>query len=153
MRHKQTAISLLEILLCIAIMASIGMMAVRYFMITSQNAKVTHAITQIKTLTKASYEWLQAQRQADFKGYGNTGITLQKLIDAGLITKAVERRNPWGGLITVQPARDASYVRITLYGLPRLACLHLSRQLKSINHSTAKNQCPAQHSNRFEGAF
>ncbi|MCB1828573.1 MAG: prepilin-type N-terminal cleavage/methylation domain-containing protein, partial [Coxiellaceae bacterium] len=75
MTRNEKGISLLEMLLVLAIGAAIIMAAVRYFTITNRNARVTQAISQIKMLTKASYEWLSEQKQQDFSSV-NGGVTV-----------------------------------------------------------------------------
>ena len=63
MMRKNYGVTLLEMLLVLTIGAAIIMTAVRYFSVTRRDLNVTRAISQIQSLTKASYEWLNAQKQ------------------------------------------------------------------------------------------
>ena len=150
--HK--GISLLESILALTIVASITMMAVRYYMVTIRDTRVNHAITQIKNLTKNSYTWLQSQHQANFSGQTGAGnISLQKLITDQLANQKIDAINPWGGSIEVAPGSDPTYVQITLNNIPQPACKNLNRQLRYINHSVTKESCSNKSSNQFIGEF
>lgn len=151
-RHR--GISLLESILALTIIASISMMAVRYYMVTIRDTRVNHAITLIKKLTKSSYTWLQNQHQADFTGQtDNDKISLQKLITDQLANQKTDSINPWGGTVSLTPATDATYVKITLNNIPQPACKNLTQQLHYINHSTAQETCAKKSSNQFIGEF
>ncbi len=154
-RHPLYAISLLECLLSIVIIASISMMAVRYYIVTTRDMRVSHAISQIKRITSASYEWLQAQNQANFSADdGGQAITLQQLVDDQLIKTQNDTVAPWGGPIAVAPADDnPAYVKITLNAVPQLACRNLTQQLKYINKEKSLNTCMDKKNNAFIGEF
>ena|SRR3990167_9503787 len=132
MIKKIVGITLLEVVLVLAVVASILLLTVRYFMMTSSHENVNRAMTQIQTLTKASYEWLQIQRQADFAS-GNA-IDITQLQQAGLIS-AVDRVDPWGGNIVISPADDANYVRINMADVPQKACKNLRQRMNAIAHA------------------
>lgn len=132
---RQLGISLLEVLLVLVIVASILLMAVRYFSVSVRNTRVATSVRQIQFLTRASYEWLQTQKQENFSDDPNgTTISLQKLIDAGLVTPddKGEYLDSWGGNIIVAPGKDARFVKITFENLPGHACAQLRRQLTPI---------------------
>lgn len=154
MQYYKKAISLLEILLALIIIASITMMAVRYFIITSRDAKITHAIRQVKTLTRASYAWLDAQRQADFSDKdGGTAVSTSALLEAQLIDSPQDTTDPWGGAIEVAPGSNPSYVKIELGQLPEKDCRNLTQQLKYINHAKEESNCHTGDQNIFIGEF
>ena len=146
-------ISLLEMLLVITIGTAIIMTAVRYFNVTSRDMRVTQAIGQIKTLTSASYEWLQAQKQDNFSNKdGGTEISMQQLIDTGLIDNSeTTTKDPWAGTITVEPGSDPTRIKIVLDQLPKKACKNLARRLDSIS-KISMPPC-AGVSNEYSGEF
>lgn len=153
---KNLGISLLECLLAITLIASITMLAVRYYIITLRNTHVSQAIAQVNRLTSASYEWLRIQNQSDFSGEDTgTSITIQLLLDAELIKPNTDTIDPWGGAITITPGiTDPSYVAITLSNIPQQDCLNLTQQLQYINHSQTTNTCgAASTANQFTGEF
>lgn len=152
---KNLGISLLECLLAITLIASITMMAVRYYMITLRSMHVSQAIAQVNRLTGASYEWLRLQNQTDFSGE-DTGeaISIQLLLNAELIHLNTDTIDPWGGNITITPGlTDTSYVAITLPNIPQKDCLNLTQQLQYINHNQTANSCTDPASNQFTGEF
>lgn len=154
MQTKQKAISLLEILLALVVIASISMMAVRYFIITSRDAKVSQAIRQVKMLTHASYAWLDAQKQSDFDDSdGGTAISISELLDAQLIESPHDTTDPWGGEIEVTAGDDPSYVKIEMSSIPSEDCKNLTQQLKYINHSGQSISCDSDDNNTFIGEF
>lgn len=130
-------ISLLELLLVMSLGAVILVMAVRYFQLSSRNSKVEMAVKTVQSMSHVSYEWLQAQRQENFSSSPNgSAISLQALIDAGLIQNtARDTLDPWGGAISVGPGTNASYVKISLAGLPQVVCRNLKQQLNSVTRS------------------
>lgn len=153
MTRNEKGISLLEMLLVLAIGAAIIMAAVRYFTITNRNARVTQAISQIKMLTKASYEWLSEQKQQDFSSVnGGVTVSLQQLIDANLIKDTEHnKKDPWGGDISIAAGSDPSRVRITLSHLPQKACKNLARRLDNVSQTTIP-PCSAPVNN-YSGEF
>lgn len=149
------AISLLECLLSIIVIASIAMMAVRYYIVTTRSMHVSQAISQIKRITDASYEWLQMQKQANFSSQGGGyAITIQQLINDQLLTAKRDTVTPWGGTINVAPAGDnPSFVKITLNNVPQSACRNITQQLKYINKAQSANACGNKNNNIFVGEF
>ncbi len=148
------AISLLECLLSIIVIASISTMAVRYYMITIRDMRVSHAISQIKRITDASYEWLQMQKQADFSATSNgVMINLQALVSNELLTDPHDTVAPWGGKIDVAPGDNPSYIKIILNDIPQLACRNLTQQLLYINKDKTDNVCSDAKNNTFIGEF
>jgi type II secretory pathway pseudopilin PulG len=153
MMNKSRGISLLETLLALAIGAAIILAAVRYFSITHRSLNVTHAIQQIQSLDKASYEWLSAQKQENFGDTdGGEKVSMQALTDAGLVEdKDSATKDPWGKDISITPGSDAENVKITLPNVPAKSCKNLSRRLENIS----KSKKPSCNSNRndYTGEF
>jgi len=156
MKRTSQGISLLEVLLSIVVGASIIMAGVHYYAVVNRGSQVSHAISQVRTLTKASYHWLNAQAQDNF-ACDNTrdncsSISLQSLIDAGLITNTdMNTKDPWGGDITISPGTDPTYVNITMASVPNLACKQLAQKLRNVSHAGAPT-CD-QALNSFTGEF
>lgn len=154
---KQKGISLLEALLALVIASIIITLALRYFSITIRDMRVTQAVNQVRSLVKKSYDWLGAQKQADFNDYPKgTKISLQILINAGLIQTDNNGNyfNPWGGDVLLAPGSDPSYVHISLTRIPLKDCLNLTQRLQSINHmANQTNTCTDNINNTYEGEF
>lgn len=153
MMRKMAGLSMLEMLLVITIGAAIIVASIRYFGVTSRNLRVTHAIQQIQILTKASYEWLQAQKQDDFSSAdGGIPVSLHALMNAGLIqNKDKNKKDPWAGAIKVQPGSDPTRVKITLSGLPQKDCKNLAERLDTVSQITMPN-CSSNYNN-YTGEF
>lgn len=138
--YKQKGLTLLEVILAITIGVVIITYSIRYFMTVEFNYKVERTIKQIQVLAKASYQWLQMQRQADF-GSGSTAIDNSKLQAVGLITKA-DLVDPWGGTIVLQPGENPQYIKITLSGIPKSSCLNLWQKMRTVaRFQSDKNAC------------
>lgn len=134
--NKQTGISLLEVLLAVAIGATIITMSVRYFTVTQRNSHVLQAMQQIKLIAHSSYAWLSEQKQPNFSDSpSGTNISRDLLVEAKLLPENTQY-NPWGGDITLAPStRDPSYITITMSGLPNgFACQNLKHRLQNIAH-------------------
>lgn len=137
--RKITGITLLEVVLVLAIIGLILTLTVRYFNVASTSEQVNQAMTEIQTITKASYQWLQVQRQADFAS-GNP-IDINKLQQAGLID-ATQITDPWGGAITVEPGTsDSNLVHISLPNVSEKICKNLKTRMSGVtNHQDCSNQ-------------
>lgn len=154
MNRKVNGISLLEILLVLAIIATITTMSVRFFLISKRSMRVEQAMTQIKNLSQASYQWLQGQRQENFSGSASgAGISIDKLIQAGFVQKK-EVTDPWGGEYKVEPGSDNQFVKISVTKVSQMACVNLRRQLKNVtrNH-TVMIKCASKGNNTYSGEF
>jgi len=135
MMRKSRGLTLLETLLVLSIGAAIILVAVRYFAVTHRSLNVTHAVQQIQSLTKASYEWLETQKQENFGNEDHgTLISMQALIDAGLIDNThSDTKDPWGKDIRIEPGTDPSRVKITMPNIPELPCKNLARRLENVS--------------------
>ena len=138
MKCTVKGISLLEVMLSLVIGTSIIVAGVRYYAVVNRGTQVDHAISQIRSLTSASYQWLQAQSQENFSCDETdtcTAISLQSLIDAGLISsQEIDTKDPWGGDITLSPGADPTYVNISFTNVPLFACKQLSQKLQTVSH-------------------
>lgn len=141
----QRGLSLLEVLLSISIIAILIVMSVRLFSIAMLNTRVAESISQLKRLTRASYQWLETQSQQDFSNAnGGTKITVNKLTSANLIS-AQDGTTPWGGTVTIKPnPNDKTQVRIIFANVPAHACKNLGREMENVAISaTTPAQCNA----------
>lgn len=129
MKSNQKGISLLEVSLSIGIATIILLLAVYLFKETQSDTQVTKSVTLLQKISRASYEWLQAQNQLDFcnsktdppksladcqnpvslSNTRNTGLIDNDLItpfdtcsSSSGSTKCL--LTPWGTQITVEPA-------------------------------------------------
>lgn len=140
---RQLGMTLLEIILVLAAVGIVLTLALRFFVVVNTNLKLTRAVTQIQTLTKASEQWLQAQRQLNYEGAASgSAISTAKLETAGLIT-AGDTKNPWGGDILISPSSvNPSYVNLTMKDVPQKACFNLISRMKTIAFQQAnRNTC------------
>lgn len=133
---KNLGISLLEILLVLATIGVVLILTLRYFTLTTQNENISQTVNQIQSLTKASYQWLQIQRQADFSS--SNAIDINKLQQAQLID-GIETKDAWGGDVTLAPSADGNYVHIALDQIPEKACRNLRQKMKTIAHAQTEN--------------
>lgn len=139
--RKQKGNTLLEVLLVLAVSSVLLTLAVRYFNTVDLNRQVTEAISKIDIISRASYEWLSAERQGDFSLISNDG-----LITLGLVSEA-DMMSPWGGPIAVSGGDDLQHVKISLNGLGPAGCQNLHRHLLNIAYAESPvDQCT-------EGAF
>lgn len=96
------AISLVELLLVLAVIAAITLMSLKLYVNARTNAKVAQIVAQINKLTEASYRWLDMQNQENFCGTKpvpkidecNNPVNRTKLIQAGLARDS-DFRSPW----------------------------------------------------------
>jgi prepilin-type N-terminal cleavage/methylation domain-containing protein len=132
--NKQSGNSLLEILLVLAVSGVLVTLALRYFTVVDLNMRVARAISQIDMVSRASYEWLEYQRAANF-----AEISTQSLLDAHLIAEE-DLKSPWGGEIQVLAGDDLSHVKIKLSGISAYGCQDLTRHLQSVAYSEALSQ-------------
>lgn len=154
MMRKNRGLTLLETLLVLAIGGAIIMAAVRYFSVVHRDLNVTHAITQIQSFTKASYEWLNSQKQENFSADNNgTPISLQALIDTDLVKQSDDHKDPWGKMIIIAPGTDPNYVRITLSNVPKESCKNLTRRLDGVSKSKAESSACSGKYNQYSGEF
>lgn len=127
--EQQRGNSLLEILLVITVSSVIIILAVRYFTVVDLNMRVARAISQIDVISRASYEWLEYEREADF-----SKISAAALEQSGLL-KGRDFKNPWGGAVEVMPGSDNKHVKIRLSNISIYGCQNLSRHLQAIAFS------------------
>lgn len=149
MRKKSLGISLLEVLLAVVIIGLIITLSIRYFLVAQRGLRIEQSIASIKEITQASYQWLQQQRQGDFKS--PKAISIDDLVSIGLIQTQMTK-DSWGGLITVEPGQNEEYVKITLNNIPKVDCLGLARQIQAIAKNTDDNSCK-EISNTVSGEF
>jgi len=146
-QKSQKGLGLLEVLLVIAITATILVMATRFFVVANDNLQVSQSITQIDKITKASYKWLAMHRMSDFST--DDGVTMSDLVDSGLLTKRDER-SPWGGEVTVEAGTDPSHVLVTFLNVSQGNCKSLSQRLSSVAHTeTLQEACEGTYAGEF----
>lgn len=157
---RTLAFTLLEMLLVLTIASAILIMATRYFTISMRNMRVTQAISDIKSITKASYEWLQTQKQENFSSNPNgTDITMEQLIEYKLIQPNNKNQpqsyyDPWGGEIEIGPGSDPSHVYILMKNIPKMACLNLVRKTRSLmENNSILPACDKDKNNNYYGVF
>ena len=160
----QKGISLLELIFAILVVTTVIFMATRYVKVGQEGANVARAITQIRTVTEASYDWLRAQHnfcgQSNFAG--NTclnpagQISMKKLVATKLLPSEYNNNDisPWRSELTVAP-EGIDAIKITIQDVPETACLTLEGRLKSDKQNKTKVRCimTDNRKGRFEGVF
>ena len=126
---KQLGNSVLEVLLIITVSLLMVVLAIRYFTVVDFNRRVAQVLSQIDTLSKASYQWLERSGSENFRT-----IALNKLVQGGYVTQA-EVKSPWGAVFSVKPASDERHVTIMIDHLPKAACLHLYKYLSDVAYT------------------
>ncbi len=113
---KQLGISLLEVLLSLSVITIVLIMASRYFFITSNNTKLSNAISQVGGLVAAAHNW---------KGIkiSFAGLSMQTLYDDGQLEhfpglddsapSHISVYDLWGNHFNIAPAA-ANKASITL---------------------------------------
>ncbi len=119
---KALGIGLLEMLLVLVVIASILLMAVRYFGQASESVKVDKAVNILRDVTKGSFEWLKGN--PDF-----TNISLDAL--KGYVTSNCSKgdpcvNDPWGGTVKVRQGPTDQQITIILPKAPIRACNNIN---------------------------
>src|SRR3990167_893341 len=125
-KSLQQGFNLLELMLALLVVAAITFTSIRYFFTANQQARVTQAVSQIDTLVKASYEWVQGKDNF-------SGITVKDLVAAGYLPSSFEQtvNNPWKGSIEIRASSsDLHRLLITLSNVPYNACGGLMEKLQ-----------------------
>lgn len=126
---KQFGNSVLEVLLIITVSMLMVVLAIRYFTVVDFNRRVAQVLSQIDTISKASYQWLDRSGSENFRM-----IALNKLVQGGYISQA-DVKSPWGAIFSVKPASDGQHVTIMIDHLPKAACLHLRKYLSDVAYT------------------
>ncbi len=107
----QIGISLLELLLTLAITATILVASMRFFGVANENAKVSNAVTMIHEISDASFKWYESHPQFD-----TTKFTLANLVAMQLLPnkyKEPDNLNPWGGSVAIEGSGEHFNVSMT----------------------------------------
>lgn len=122
-RNNCRGIGLLELMLSLIIIASVLLMATRYFIQASAANKVTETTQIIGTLVDASFKWLEAE--PDFKN-----LDLNKLVEAKLLPEDWrDKKDPWGGSIKISPyggSQNYQTIEVMISGAPKTACENIN---------------------------
>lgn len=122
-RNKYCGIGLLELMLSLAIIASVLLMATRYFIQANAANKVAETTQIIGTLVKASFQWLEAE--PDFKN-----LDLNKLVEAKLLPEDWrDKKDPWGKLIKISHyagGEDFQTIEVVIPGATKTACENIN---------------------------
>ena len=124
--QKNRGVTLMELMLALVVIAVLLFLAVRYYTVAREGAKVAQAISRIDMAVNASYKWLEGMNQTGFRT-----INADKLVDKGLLLKQ-DIKNPWIGTdMSIGPyAVDSDHVSIEYLGIPKTACQSLAAKLK-----------------------
>lgn len=127
-------VSLIEILLVLAIAATIVAGCLMYYSQTVLATKTAQTVSLIESINKAGYEWLQMPDEngskADF-----SNLTLNELADHHLLSCENQSCsvNPWGGSVTVGPNdKNPKMMEIIIKNISSQACSRLTEHMKNI---------------------
>lgn len=124
MLRKNKAITLLELMLSLAIIAIILVMATRYYDIVHSSEQTGDASAMIQAIRAGSQRWLLSNENF-------TGISVPAMQNLNLLPTTFGT-NPWGGTIKVDPApNDTSKIQINLTNIPAAACENLSARFST----------------------
>ncbi|MDF2867207.1 MAG: hypothetical protein K0S11_677 [Gammaproteobacteria bacterium] len=114
----QTGISLLELMLALAITASIMVASMRFFGIANENAKVNNAVTIIREITDASFKWYESNPQFDTTNFKLENLVKMQLLPAKYTNPA--NINPWGDAVDIEGLGDN--FKVIMANVPIKSC-------------------------------
>ena len=124
--HNSLGISLLELMLALIIISTIIFSGIRFFRVARESERVTAAVSQVRQVAKASYQWLAGN--TDF-----SSVSIQALVSAGLLPTNFSdgtKANPWSGIISVSASSaNPQQIQIELDSLPAASCESLKEKL------------------------
>lgn len=121
---RYRGISLLELMLALIVIAAILFTATRYYKITAESLRVEKAVTMTTNIINATHQWSETVPDI------STVLSLQKLVEAGLIPQSYLSGNPWRGSLSVSAATNASFT-IQMDGiLPASSCENLLEKMQ-----------------------
>src|SRR5579883_2028793 len=128
-RNTQKGVTLLEILLVLAISASIIVMSVRYYSSATYSMQTNAAINEIQAITAAIDNYAGGGSYA-----GITSTIIQPLLPNDILT------TPWGTKIDIGNIQPSSYT-VTLPVVPRAVCMLVAARLQTNNHYQISTPC------------
>jgi type II secretory pathway pseudopilin PulG len=119
---KIAGVTLLEILLVLAISASVILMSVRYYGTATASLQANSALEQIQALTATIDNYTA--------GMSYAGMTVPFI---EVLMPRHSLQTPWGTQITIDTIKPSSY-NVTLPQTPRAICSLIRSKLESNNH-------------------
>ena len=129
MKKKAVGFGLLEIVLALAVTATILMVGFHYYLRAQVRSQLLQATAQIKRITEAGYAWRTATRQSIATLGGNN--RMMDLVSAGMLVSS-DQATPWGGHVTLVGNAQGQWV-VKLMGLPKESCALLERRFTSLD--------------------
>jgi len=137
-KHKQSGISLLELMLSLVVIVAILVVATRYYQTTRQSQQVDEAVTMVEAVITAANAWLESgpwpqPGETTPPGSHCTSPTQNMIctfIATGLLPANFNTVNPWGGGVTATPegAGSSLAISIILDGINTTACTDLQEK-------------------------
>jgi type II secretory pathway pseudopilin PulG len=127
--NNSLGVTLLEIMLVLAISASIIIMSVRYYGSATSSLQTNNTLQQIQAITAAIDSYTFNGSYADV-----TTPLVKSLLPQNTLT------TPWGTAITISSAKSSSY-EVTLPNMPLPVCTMLYSKLASNNHYQIARPC------------
>lgn len=139
--RNSLGVTLLEIMLVLAISASIIIMSVRYYGSATYSLQANNSLQQIQAITAAVDSY-------SFSGsYAEVSTPLVKsLLPENTLT------TPWGTPISISSAKSSSY-EVTLPSMPTAVCPLVYGKLAANNHYRISKPCDNRSSGDFTYAY
>lgn len=117
---------LIELLLVLAVTATITIISTKYFEITNFSKQVETSIEMVQSVITAAEDWNISNNS--YGGIAGTAF----LVEQGLLKSELQKSNanPWGGSIDVHSNHDAQSITIQLSKIPVSSCLELDKALQ-----------------------
>lgn len=148
-KSRQRGFTFTEILIVLAIIAGVTVLVLSQADVTGGASPVARAAVDVQNLIGAAQRY-RASR--DGEGYG--GISARELHTRGMLTKQVQRGNPWHGHYLVQATEDGSRVVVVLTGVPSAEAMNGLAEALGIGEACGSGgvRCPTSGYVRADGA-
>lgn len=129
---KLLGVSLLEIMLALVIGATVLLAATRFFLITSENARISNATSMIQQIADASFKWFEANPSFTAPSFNFQTLVAMRLLPEPYFDPTEQKtliKNPWGGdidLVGVSP----EHFTVTMFNTPAKPCNKLAAHFK-----------------------
>ena len=151
-KKTQQGIGLLELMLTVLVIVSILFIATRYFKTASSQSKVSQAVSQIKVLTKASYQWVEGEHSF----VEPDAVSVKNLVNNGFLDTRflLQNSNPWhGGYLLAPDEKNKNRVVVSLANIPIKSCEALIEMLRDTGSGLACRRSSGSLKYVFVGTF
>lgn len=132
-RITMLGVTLLEVMLVLAVAATIIVMSVRYYRTATAGRQANEALVMIQSMTALADRLAQGSNS-----YASIDLTTK-------IPKLMPNQNmtsPWGSQVTIR-AMSSDKIRIILPATPEAVCIQLDQMLTANKAYVSSTTCPA----------